>query len=488
MKLLDLLYETGIKCPMDMQDTEITGIAIDSRKVKKGNLFVCMKGYQTDGHIYAIEAAFHGAAAVVTQDEFIVELKSIPILETTDTRKALSQIAKNFYGDPSRQMSVFAITGTNGKTTTTYMLKAILEEADHLCGVIGTVGYRFGDKEYESSRTTPESFELQRMFCEMQQEGIKHCAMEVSSHGLALHRVDDVWFSYTAFTNLTQDHMDFHSSEEDYYQAKKTLFHIGNSVSTVNIDDAYGNRLYEELKDEGKKVYSYSLQNSNADFYGEMISNDVNGCSMLVFHHGENLGKLTLKTPGLFTLYNTLCASSLAILSGITFPFVQSALLKLEGVPGRFELVPNEKGIVAIVDYAHTPEALRMVLKTAKDFTTGRLICVFGCGGDRDKSKRPIMGEIAGIFSDFCVITSDNPRTEDQKCISEEIEKGLLKTGCSYTVIENRMDAIKKAVSIYEAGDVIVIAGKGHECYQIIGSAKNYFNDKEIAQRIIQEL
>jgi len=488
MKLLDLLYETGIKCPMDMQDTEITGISIDSRKVKKGNLFVCMKGYQTDGHIYAIEAAFHGAAAVITQDEFAVNLQSVPILQTDDTRKALSQLAKNFYQDPSDKMTVFAITGTNGKTTTTYMLKAILEEADCPCGVIGTVGYRYGDKEYESARTTPESFELQRMFCEMRNEGIEHCTMEVSSHGLALHRVDDIHFSYTAFTNLTQDHMDFHSSEEEYYQAKKTLFFIGDSISAVNIDDAYGNRLYEELKEAGRKVYSCSLENENADFYGEVIKNDATGCGMHFFQDKKKIGELYLKTPGLFTLYNTLCAAALATLNGIAFSCIQTALHKLEGVPGRFEVVPNEKGITAIVDYAHTPEALRMVLKTAKDFTEGRLICVFGCGGDRDKSKRPIMGEIAGVFSDFCIITSDNPRTEDQKCIAAEIEKGLIKTGCDYTIINNRMEAIQKAIQIYETNDVIIIAGKGHECYQIIGSAKNYFNDKEITQRIIQEL
>ncbi len=488
MKLLDLLYETGIKCPMDMQDTEITGIAIDSRKVKKGNLFVCMKGYQTDGHIYAVEAAFHGAAAVITQDKFAVELKKIPVLETSDTRKALSQIAKNFYRDPSEEMTVFAVTGTNGKTTTTYMLKEILEEAGCSCGVIGTVAYRFADKEYESARTTPESFDLQHMFSEMKEKGIKCCTMEVSSHGLALHRVDDIHFSYTAFTNLTQDHMDFHSSEEEYYQAKKTLFFIGDSISLINIDDAYGGRLYEELKQEGKKAYSYSLQDENADFYGKVIKNDAEGCGLCFFKNREEVGELFLKTPGLFTLYNTLCAAGLASLSGIAFPFIQSALNHLQGVPGRFEVVPNQKGMTAIVDYAHTPEALRMVLKTAKNFTKGRLICVFGCGGDRDRGKRPIMGEIAGIFSDYCIITSDNPRTEDQRCIAEEIEKGMLKTGCSYIVIDNRMEAIRRAVLFYEKDDVIIIAGKGHECYQIIGSAKNYFNDKEITQRMIQEL
>lgn len=488
MKLLDLLYETGIKCPMDMQDTEITGISIDSRKVKKGHLFICLKGYQTDGHIYAVEAAFHGATAVVTQEKFKVDLKSILMLETTDSRKALAQISKNFYENPSNQMTIFGITGTNGKTTTTYMLKAILEESEFPCGVIGTVGYRYGDKEYESTRTTPESFELQRMFSEMKQEGIQHCAMEVSSHGLSLHRVEGICFSYTAFSNLSQDHMDFYPTEEAYYQAKRTLFFLGDAISVVNMDDAYGKRLYQELMDQGKEAYGYSLFDRNTDFYGEILKNDAQGCAMLLFHDGKKFGKITLQTPGLFTLYNALTASSLALLSGIAFPVVQSALLHMQGVAGRFELVPNEKSITVIVDYAHTPEALRLALKTAKDITKGKLICIFGCGGDRDKSKRPIMGQIAGNYSDYCIVTSDNPRTEDQSCIASEIEEGLYGTGCNYTVIENRKLAIEKAISLYREGDVILIAGKGHECYQIIGSAKNYFNDKEITQRIMKEL
>lgn len=492
MKLFELLHESGIKCPEDIQNTveemEITGIALDSRNVKEGNLFVCLAGEHTNGHIYAAEAAWKGAVAVLAEED--IGERPFPVIHVESTRQVLARIAKVFYGNPAANMRIFGVTGTNGKTTITCMLEKIFS-----CGVIGTIGYHVaaGKRDREAGRTTPESFEIWDLLWEMKRSGLTDCAMEVSSHGLALGRVEGLEFTSAVFTNLTGDHMDFHKTMEDYYQAKKKLFYMTKGPSVVNVDDAWGARLFGELKRDGKEVCGCSLEDEKADFYGEVSDMTEQGSLLKLYRRdpagelggGEPICVLKLRIPGMFNVYNAMEAAVCAILNGASPKAVAAALEDFGGAPGRFELVRNDRNMTVIVDYAHTPDALENVLKTAKHFTKGRLITVFGCGGDRDRGKRPVMGRIAGTYSDYSVITSDNPRTESQEVISAEIEAGMKETAGSYEIIEGRKEAIEKALKIYEPGDVVVIAGKGHENYQLIGGSKNYFSDRDTVRKAL---
>lgn len=495
MELINLLYETGIKCPKDMERTEISGVVTDSRNAKKGCLFVCLEGNHTDGHIYAAEAVLKGASALVCDPhkEVVVQNLSdtIPILSAKDCRAALSRLSANFYRHPAKEMTMFGVTGTNGKTTVTHMVRGIQQTAGNPCGLIGTISYVYGDEKLEADRTTPDSCFMQGLLRSMADSGVLHCAMEVSSHGLCLNRVDDIPFSYGAFTNLTVDHLDFHGGMEQYYQAKKRLFSLVTKGAIINVDDGYGSRLYEELLEEKKQglrsfeLWSCSLKNPDAAVYMRPVAYTTSGCSAQVFCRGKQVGDLHLAMAGQFALYNALVAAAMNMAEGVSFDQIKRGLEEMEGVAGRFQLVKNEKGIVAIVDYCHTPDALENALKTARSLDKGKLICVFGCGGDRDKTKRPLMGTIAGRYSDYCIVTSDNPRTEDQKVIASEILSGLKNTGCPYQTIEKRRDAIQLAIDMYTPGDIILIAGKGHESYQIIGSSKTYFSDYETVKSLI---
>lgn len=484
MKLLYLLRGTKIECPADLEDLEVTGITYNSQLVKKGNIFVCIKGYHIDGHVYAMDAAFRGASVIISEEE--LDIKSVPVLMTEDSRRALSKISANYFENPEKRFRLYGVTGTNGKTTVSYMLKNMIESGGKPCGILGTIAYRFGSKEYEAVNTTPESYELQKMFAEMKAEGIEDCVMEVSSHALSMGRVDDIIFDGAIFTNLTPDHMDFHKNTEEYYEAKKKLFSLCRGTCIVNLDDDYGKLLFDELINEGKETAGYSLKDRKADYYAEILETTERGSVIRVTEKGKHTEILKINTPGIFTIYNGMAALACARTAGYSFLTIQRGMASLKGVPGRFELVENDKGYIVIVDYAHTPDALEKVLKTAIDFKKGRLICIFGCGGDRDKKKRSMMGSIAGKFSDYCIITSDNPRTEKQENITADIEAGMYETGCNYEIIENRYEAIKKAVSIYKKGDIIMIAGKGHETYQIIGTEKFHFDDKEAVKNIIE--
>ena len=485
MKLKALLHKTGIECPTKWEEIEITGINYDSRKISNGNIFVCLTGENTDGHIYAMDAMLRGASVIIAEKD--LELPSIPVLQVANTREALSAISANYYGYPADKLKIFGITGTNGKTTVSYMIKSCLESEGIPCGLIGTISYKIGEKEYESTRTTPESLDLQAIFNEMLNQDINYCVMEVSSHALQLGRVERIAFDYSIFNNLSQEHLDFHKDIEDYYQTKKRLFIKAVKAAIINIDDKYGERLNNELSNELTiDIITCSLSNNKAVYYGEVVDKNEKTSKLNIYKNNNLLGRLEVHTPGVFSLYNALVTAACLYSAGIKFSSIQKGLAKLKGVPGRFELVENKMDIPVIVDYAHTPDALRNILLTAKDIVKGRLICVFGCGGDRDRSKRPIMGKVAGELSDYCIITSDNPRTEDQKQIAFDIEQGMKETACKYEVIEDRRKAINKALSIYEKGDLIVIAGKGHENYQIIGGAKTYFSDKETALELIE--
>ena len=387
------------------------------------------------------------------------------------------------------KLKIIGVTGTNGKTTITYMLRNIYEKANIPCGIIGTIGHSFGEIFHTAVNTTPGAELLKELLEEMEQNGGTRCVMEVSSHGLALGRVDHIEFEYGIFTNLTQDHLDFHKTTENYFQAKKKLFGMTNAANIINTDDIYGNRITHELKrtKNDVKLITYSLKDKKANYYCEIAETTEKGSQIEVIENGKSLGNLNIYIPGIFMIYNALASVACARADGLEFEAIKNGIASLKGVPGRFELIENKKDILAIVDYAHTPDALEKILRTISDFKRGKLICVFGCGGDRDHSKRPIMGKVAGEYCDFAIITSDNPRTEEPEKIALEVEEGIYQTGCNYEMIENRYEAIKRAVEIYKKGDIILVAGKGHEPYQVIGKEKIYFNDKETVQEIIEK-
>ncbi len=486
MKISELLKNTDMTCSENEGNVEISGVCYDSRKVASGDIFVCISGFKSDGHVYAKSAADAGAKAVIA--EHTLEDIGVPVIITNDARKALSAVSANFFGRPSDDMLVFGVTGTNGKTTTSYLLKSIVEKSNRECAVLGTIAYVYGGQKFNSSNTTPESYELQRMFREMKEEyGTNVCAMEVSSHSLALSRVADIAFDYSLFTNLTPDHMDFHKDFEDYFAAKKKLFEITSKCSVINVDDSYGKRLADELRAEGKNVKTCAVDDDAADYRAVVIDKSVSGSTVEFIAPEGSLGKLHINTPGHFSIENAIGAAAVTLEASIPWEYVKAGIESVKGVAGRFESVENSKGMTVIVDYAHTPDALENVLKTAREFTENKLITVFGCGGDRDRTKRPIMGKAAGELSDYCVVTSDNPRTEDPFKILEDIIPGIEPTGCEFTVIEDRRRAIKQALKKYEKGDVVIIAGKGHEDYQIIGTVKQYFDDRETALQIIEQ-
>ncbi len=487
MKLDDLLQKTGINCPDRLKDIEITGISYDSRKIQKGNIFVCLKGRNTDGHIFAGDAAFRGAAAVISDRDLKLDLQSTPVLVTDNTRKALSQMAVNYYGDPGKEVSLFGVTGTNGKTTVSYLIKSGIETDEKGCGLIGTISYKVGDSEYEAERTTPESLDIQKIFSELVASGINRCAIEVSSHALQLGRVQNLLFDYSVFTNLTLDHMDFHKDSEEYYQSKKKLFTQTTKMGIINIDDESGRRLAGELRQEGISVRTFSMNDADADYSGYAKRMDDKGSCLSFSFLGSEVAELESSLTGQFSLYNILAAASCLHSAGVSREGIIEGILKVKIVPGRFEMVKNSRDIPVFVDFAHTPDALKNVLTTAGNLARGRIICLFGCGGDRDRRKRPFMGKIAGEYADYCIVTSDNPRTESQKQIFNDIEAGLYETGCYYEIIEDRKEAIQRALNVYKKGDIIIIAGKGHENYQIIGGAKNYFSDREMVKELIEK-
>lgn len=488
MELARLLEDTRTIWERTAGTLDITGISYNTKDTKQGDIFVCIKGYSKDGHAFAADAAQKGAAAIVAEEDAVIEAVSVPVIRANDTRAVLSHISARFFEDPSADMDIFGVTGTNGKTSITYMIRMIMEQEQKSCGVIGTIACEYAGKRENIGNTTPESYELQRILADMKQNGVGCCAMEVSSHALALRRASDIRFLYGVFTNLTPDHLDFHETLDAYFEAKKQLFYMVKKASVINVDDDYGRRLFTELKNGGYPVYSYSLKDKNAAYYADILTMDETGSSAQLFVEGVEKGVFTTKIPGIFSVYNVVAALAVSLLAGACWESAITGVSSLSGVPGRFETVTNDRGILAIVDYAHTPDALENVLKTANSFKKGRLICVFGCGGDRDRTKRPLMGKAAGTHADYCLITSDNPRTENPAEIIQDVEEGLYDTGCNYEVIENRYEAIRKAVSMYQKNDVILVAGKGHEDYQIIGEQKIHFDDRQALKEIIAAL
>ena len=464
---------------------EIENIESDSRKVKDNTLFIAIKGFETDGHNFIEQAIANGAIAVMVQQDF--ELKSITfpsnvtIIVAPDTRYALAICACNFYNNPSKKFNLIGVTGTKGKTTTTFMIKQVLEKQGYKVGLIGTIANYIGTKCLgESQRTTPDSLTLQRMFSQMVNEKVDCVVMEVSSQSLKLNRVDGCYFDIAVFTNFSEDHISpkEHPDMKDYFLSKLKLFEMCKT-GFINADDLYVSKIKKMMPDNNIKTYG--IDNSC-----DLLAKDITITNSYVDFKvklGEKNERVKTGIPGRFSVYNSLAAISVALKLGVTPENIKEALLEVR-VPGRSELVSNKKELTIMIDYAHSPESLENILRAVKTYTRGKVINVFGCGGDRDSGKRPIMGEISGRIADFTIITSDNPRTEDPEKIVQQIEEGIKKTKGKYIVIVNRKQAIEYAINMANKRDIIILAGKGHETYQEINGKKYDFDERSIVKEI----
>ena len=461
------------------REAEITDVAYDSRKVVPGALFCCLRGEKTDGHRFAQQAVDKGAAALIVEEKLPID---VPQLLVTDGREAMARSAACFFDHPERKMTMLAVTGTNGKTSTTYMVKAVAEEAGLKVGLIGTIHNLIGDEVVETERTTPESVDLFRLLAHMVERGVDLVIMEVSSHALAQNRAAGIRFKAALFTNLTQDHLDYHKTFEAYRAAKKKLFYQ-TDLAIVNDDDPAAAYMSEGLP---CPLWTMGIC-KGGDFYAKSIEITTAGASFHLFTPKGD-GRVDLHISGLFSVYNAMGTAALMTAAGIPFKTIRTGLEKLPCVVGRLQAANTfGRPFAVYVDYAHTPDALKNVLVTARGFAKNRLISVFGCGGDRDHGKRPIMGEISGSNADFSVVTSDNPRSEDPMAIIDSIEEGIRRTAAPYVIIEDRRKAIHYALDMAVAGDVIVVAGKGHETYQEINGEKHHFDDLEIVEEYLRE-
>ncbi|MDR3307193.1 MAG: UDP-N-acetylmuramoyl-L-alanyl-D-glutamate--2,6-diaminopimelate ligase [Endomicrobium sp.] len=472
-------------------DVEVSGISYDSRTVKNGYVFFALPGHNTDGCKHIGEAMKKGASAIVSHSN--VETCQIPLIIAEDIFRFMSIFSAKFYNYPDRELNVIGVTGTNGKTTIAYMIDSVLSHAGVDCGVMGTINYRYGDKVVEAQNTTPQAPDIYRIMREMLDAGVKHIVMEVSSHALSLGRVYGIDFDITVFTNLTQDHLDFHKTMGRYFEAKSALFRSlgtgekkNRKFAVINIDDKYGKKLADIGLNAEKKLYC-ALNNVEADFKAQNIDVSSSGSKFDLLYAG-NTAKINIKHFGLHNVYNALAALAASVCSGIEFRKVVEGLNNAMQAPGRLEQVgTGGGGFEVLVDYAHTEDALKNVLQAVKKIKHKRIITVFGCGGDRDRTKRPIMGKVAVETSDFVFVTSDNPRTEDPNLIVLDIEAGIKRVyKTNYKVVVDREEAIKEAVMMADKGDIVLLAGKGHETYQIIGLDKIHFSDIEIAAKYIE--
>ncbi|MFW6139219.1 MAG: UDP-N-acetylmuramoyl-L-alanyl-D-glutamate--2,6-diaminopimelate ligase [Spirochaetota bacterium] len=463
-------------------DPEITMISSDSRKVRPGCLFIAVQGYKETGLKYIHHAVQKHASAVVVEHSYKNQLDpdlKVPVCYTDNARRCVLFASRAFYGFPSRSFQLIGVTGTNGKTTITYMIEAFLKQAGKTPGVIGTVSYRYGKVVQTAGNTTPDPVDTQGLFSSMKNAGVSHVIMEVSSHALSMDRVFPADFDCAVFTNLSQDHLDFHSSMEEYFQAKSRLFTglSEGAVAVINTDDPYGKKLYQMT---GVNKVSFGMK-GKADYTARSSSMDINGSVFTI-----NGQQFSSRLPGEHNIYNILAAFCVAGQLGIESDAVTRGLDELKSIPGRMERVSEGKGFHVFVDYAHTPDALDHLLDAARALGYGRIITVFGCGGDRDRGKRPIMGRIVEEKSDIAVVTSDNPRTEAPMDIINDIRKGLRRN--SHLVVPSRREAIFRAVKMASTNDVVLIAGKGHEDYQVLGEKKIHFDDREVARQAIREL
>lgn len=467
------------------ENDEIIGISNNHQKVEKGHLFICIKGHSFDGHNFAEEAINKGAVAIVAERPLQLE---VPVILVKDTKKAMAILADAFYHHPTQKMHLIGITGTNGKTTTSHMVDSIFKDAEHSTGLIGTINIKIGSKVLETKNTTPDSLELQKVFHEMVEEKIDTAIMEVSSHALVQGRVNGCDYDVAVFTNLSQDHLDYHHTMAEYKRAKSLLFSkLGNTYSTkhpkfavLNADDEVAELLASETS---AHVVTYGI-NKAADFQADSITYHSHGVTFkLLSPEGER--EIHLPLAGEFNVYNALAAIATAYVSKIPFHSIIQSVEQAKGVPGRFELVNGGQKFAVIVDYAHTPDGLENVLRTIQQFADKRVFCVVGCGGDRDPSKRPLMAQIACKWATDPIFTSDNPRSEDPSAIIEDMKKGVV--GKRYLIEPDRKKAIECAIDLAEEGDVVLVAGKGHETYQIIGDKVYDFDDRLVSLNAIMK-
>jgi UDP-N-acetylmuramyl-tripeptide synthetase len=462
--------------------TPVSDVTHDSRQARAGTLFVAIRGEKTDGNRFAADVLRQGALGVVSELERPRDFEGAWI-QVQDARRALALAADEVQGHPSRELKLVGITGTNGKTTTAYLVAAIVEAAGESVALVSTVEYRVAGERQASLHTTPEASDLQRILRRAVESGCRVAVMESSSQALDLRRCDALRYEVAAFTNLTRDHLDYHGTMETYFDAKRRLFdgRLGEPprVSVINADDEYGRRLSQELSSAGRRVLRFAIE-AEAEVTARGIEFSMTGTRMLlVTPEGER--EVTSPLVGRPHVYNILTAAACAHALGLGLDAVVRALKTCGGAPGRFERVEHEGDFAVVVDYAHTDDALRNVLRTGRDVTRGRVITVFGCGGDRDQTKRAPMGEAAASLSDVVIVTSDNPRTEDPEAILRDVEVGLRAVGKPYLKIVDRREAIRRAIVEARAGDLVLIAGKGHEDYLIIGTEKRHFDDREVA-------
>ncbi|CAG7620753.1 UDP-N-acetylmuramoyl-L-alanyl-D-glutamate--2,6-diaminopimelate ligase [Paenibacillus allorhizosphaerae] len=474
-------------------NTEITGVQMDSRKVGPGDLFICITGTAFDGHDFAERVIGQGAAALVAERDLQA---AVPTLIVKDTRYAMAVIAAHFYGYPSRELKVIGVTGTNGKTTTTYLLESILSDHGFRTGLMGNIHVKIGTQFHPNHATnTQEALELQRILREMVNAGTDYCLMEVSSHGLERGRVKGCSFRTGIFTNLTQDHLDYHLTMERYQAAKALLFsRMGNEFdadpnrrhfAVLNVDDAASSDFAGQTS---AQVITYGIDDASADVRAENIEMTSGGTRFRCVTF-KGTAEIRLRLVGRFNVYNALGAIAAALAEGLELGRIAESLSRIQSVEGRMEIVDAGQPFLVLVDYAHTPDGLENALSTISQFAEGKIFCVFGCGGDRDRTKRPVMGKLAAEYSDYVIVTSDNPRTEEPESIIRDIVPGLIEAGCEpngYELIADRRQAIEKAVAMAAPGDVVLIAGKGHETYQDIMGIKHDFDDRKVAKEAIR--
>ncbi|MGI9534927.1 MAG: UDP-N-acetylmuramoyl-L-alanyl-D-glutamate--2,6-diaminopimelate ligase [Thermodesulfobacteriota bacterium] len=491
MRVIDIVKDINYSDLIGNPQNEVTGITSNSKQVQNGYLFCAIRGDNVDGHDFIQNAINSGASSILLEDVPEDLSENITYIKVDNTREDTAYIASNYYLNPSNDLTLAGVTGTNGKTTITYIVDAIWREENKSTGIIGTIENRYAGKTIDSSMTTPDSIELTKLLFDMKGCGVSAVCMEVSSHALDKNRVDGCHFDCTVFTNLTQDHLDYHTSIENYFSSKKKLFtkilknsSKKNKFAVINIDDDYGKSIYMEL---GDNAVSYSVLSNDADIWAENYKITQEGIRADII---TSEGKLNLRSNliGLHNLYNLLASVSLTLKLGTPMSAIESAVSKNIIIPGRLEKIENNLGYEVLVDYAHTPDALKNVLNALIPLKKNNIITVFGCGGDRDRDKRPLMGQIAAQLSDYVIITSDNPRSEDPEKIIDEIENGtksLSSPNNNYITIVDRENAIKKSIEIAGKNDIVLIAGKGHEDYQIIGNKRLDFDDREIVRKYL---
>lgn len=481
MKLEKLLKNIDYELKSGNCDKNITEIEYDSRKIKKDNLFIAIQGFETDGHLYLKQAIENGAAAVIIEKEIKNYNPAVTYLKVENSRKIMAQLAKKFFDNPLQDINLIGITGTNGKTTTAYLLYNILKKHAGQAALFGTIKNVIGNNELDSKRTTAESLDLYRYFFEMREKNISYAVMEVSSHALDLYRVAGMNFKIAIFTNVSPEHLDYHKTFKNYIEVKSKLFSglKKNQKAVINIDDP--NAEYISQKSNGEN-YSYSLDSKQADLYALKYNLNQNGMN---FKTGGKL-ELTFKLSlgGFFNIYNSLAAILAADLLGVKSNIIKNSLAEIDSVPGRFEIINAGQNFQIIVDYAHTPDGMKNVLETATILKRNRLIVLFGCGGDRDRSKRPEMAKLAEKYADYIIVSNDNPRSEDPQRIFSEIKNGFSNDLSNYQIIADRKKAIKKAIEMARADDIVMLLGRGHEKYQVFNNKKIELDDRKVAYQI----